>query len=131
MFDIDLFKAYNDVHGHGAGDDALRAVARTIRHQLRAGDSAYRYGGEEFVVLMAGQTAAKAAIGAERMRRAVEALQLPHTPSPLGVLTISGGVAGLPDRVEDAPEPPLAEADQALYTAKEAGRNQVRTFEAG
>jgi two-component system, cell cycle response regulator len=129
MFDVDWFKAYNDHYGHAAGDQALRTVARIIRHQLRGGDTAYRYGGEEFVVLLAGQTSAKAKIAAERLRRAVEGLQTPHLASPLQVLTISGGVAGLPEEMGRALEPPLAEADQALYVAKERGRNQVRAFE--
>jgi diguanylate cyclase (GGDEF)-like protein len=129
MFDVDWFKAYNDRYGHGAGDDALRAVARALQQQLRAGDLAYRYGGEEFVVLLAGQTSANASVAAERMRRAVESLGMPHEGSPNGVLTVSGGVAGLPDDGSSTPEPPLAEADQALYTAKQSGRNRVQVFE--
>jgi len=128
LFDIDDFKTYNDRAGHPAGDEALRAVAGALRAQMRSGDAVYRYGGEEFLVLLPEQPLEAAARAAERLRAAVEALGLSHPGG--GVLTVSAGVAGLdgPDRRADE----LFElADQALYRAKEAGRNRVEVSGGG
>ena len=81
MCDIDHFKDYNDHFGHLAGDEALRHVAHTIHEQLRRGDAFYRYGGEEFLVILPEQSLAEAALGMERVRDAIARLRLPHAPS--------------------------------------------------
>ncbi|MEA2283871.1 MAG: hypothetical protein QOK21_4478 [Solirubrobacteraceae bacterium] len=120
--DVDRFKGYNDAHGHPRGDDVLRAVAETLRETVRTGDSVYRYGGEEFVVLLPEQSLAGAEQAAERLRAAVEALALPHPGGDW--VTISIGVAGLGDG-SCAPDALFDTADRALYEAKEAGRNRV------
>ncbi len=127
MIDIDLFKQYNDARGHAAGDDCLRLVAGCLTGCLRrAGDMAARYGGEEFTVLLPGVGLDGAVAVAEAMRREVEALDHAHACSPFGRRTVRlGGAAPQPGR-EDAPGALLARADQALYAAKNAGRNTVR-----
>jgi diguanylate cyclase (GGDEF)-like protein len=122
LFDVDAFKAYNDAEGHPAGDEVLRKVAGVLRDEKRSGDAVYRYGGEEFLVLMPEQSVDSSAKGAERLRAAVEALAIPHPAG--GVVTVSAGVAGLEDGERRADEV-LELADQALYRAKEAGRNRV------
>jgi diguanylate cyclase (GGDEF)-like protein len=121
LCDIDHFKAYNDQLGHLAGDQALRAIATTIRGTLRAGDIAYRFGGEELLLLLRGTTPEEAVAVAERVRVAVTAAALPHPASPRGILTISVGVAPGPGDVGTL----LGRADAALYQAKHAGRDQV------
>ncbi len=124
LCDVDFFKAYNDRYGHLAGDDVLRRVAATISSGLRAGDTAYRYGGEEFLVVLPEQDAEAAAAITDRLRRAVEGLGIPHADGgPGGVLTISAGVA-VSTGSGDA-DGLLKAADEALYAAKEAGRNRV------
>jgi two-component system, cell cycle response regulator len=122
--DVDFFKAYNDRYGHLAGDDVLRRVAATISSGLRNGDSAYRYGGEEFLIVLPEQNAEAAANTADRLRRAVEDLGIPHANSPpVGLVTISAGFATSAG-MEDA-DALLKAADAALYAAKKAGRNRV------
>lgn len=123
--DIDRFKRYNDHFGHLAGDDVLRRVAQTIRAQLREGDGLYRYGGEEFVVLLPEQSLAEAARAMDRVRLAVEHLGI--ATSRDHVVTISFGVAELELPVDRTPEDWLRRADAALYRAKANGRNRVAT----
>ena len=122
LFDIDHFKTLNDVAGHLAGDEALRQVAAVIRRELREADMAYRYGGEELlVVLPAGVR--RVAAAAERIRKAVEHAAIPHPgrPGPETVVTLSVGVAAADGDVEDF----LLAADAALYKAKSDGRNRM------
>jgi diguanylate cyclase (GGDEF)-like protein len=126
LFDIDNFKRYNDTSGHLEGDAILRSVAATLARQSRGGDSLYRYGGEELLVVFPEQTLESAAIGAERMRKAVEELAIPHPGRPPdGVVTVSAGVARFEPELKDDVERLLARADAALYEAKESGRNRV------
>jgi len=125
LLDIDDFKGYNDGAGHRAGDDALRSVARALDRQIRTGDALYRYGGEEFLVLLPEQPIESAMLAAERLRAAVEALALPHPAG--GVVTVSGGVAALTEP-GCGPEQLFELADRALYRAKEAGRNRVEAL---
>jgi diguanylate cyclase (GGDEF)-like protein len=125
LFDIDNFKGYNDGLGHLPGDEALRAVARALQQGIRSGDVVYRYGGEEFLVLLPEQTLETAVLAAERLRAAVEALAIPHPAG--GVVTVSAGVAGLDDPGCD-PDQLFELADQALYRAKEGGRNRVEVY---
>jgi two-component system chemotaxis response regulator CheY len=124
MCDVDSFKQFNDTYGHGAGDEALRLVAAAIIKQCRAGDTLYRYGGEEFAIIMRIAEREEASLAAERFRAAVEALAIPHSGSPYGIITISMGCADLTDGDADAAAW-LARADAALYEAKRGGRNRV------
>jgi len=123
LCDIDWFKTYNDHFGHLAGDAALQKVAQTLQHELRRGDSLYRYGGEEFLAVFPEQSGAAAGRAAERMRHAVEHLGLP-TPAEGGTVTISIGVAELRNGDGTITEW-LNRADAALYKAKSSGRNRV------
>ena len=126
MCDIDFFKAYNDTYGHPAGDQALRTVAAVLTEQVRKGDRVYRYGGEEFLVLLPEQDLAGAGTAMERIRERLHALAVEHRGAgPDSVLTLSVGLAAShPDRRVPSNEV-LAEADTALYEAKAAGRNRV------
>ncbi len=124
LLDVDFFKAYNDRYGHLAGDEVLRRVAATISSSLRAGDGAYRYGGEEFLMVLPEQDAEAAAAMTDRLRRAVEGLGIPHADgTPSGVVTISAGVA-VSDDAEDT-DGLLKATDEALYAAKSEGRNRI------
>ena len=125
LFDIDNFKGYNDGVGHSGGDDVLRAVAAALQQEIRSGDAVYRYGGEEFLVLLPEQSIESAVLAAERLRAAVEELALAHPAG--GVVTVSAGVAGLDDPSCD-PAQVFELADQALYRAKEGGRNRVEVY---
>jgi two-component system, cell cycle response regulator len=125
LLDVDHFKSYNDTYGHPAGDRVLQRVAAELLKQARAGDIVYRYGGEEFLCVFPEQSLATGTIAVERMRAGLEALAIPHTATPRGLLTISAGMAVLdPDHTRFAGDV-LEEADQALYRAKELGRNRV------
>ena len=121
LCDVDRFKIYNDELGHLAGDQALRAIAATIRGSLRGEDMAFRFGGEELLIALPDTTAEEALAAAERVRVAVEAAALPHPAGIGGVLTVSIGVAAGHADYGDL----LARADAALYAAKRDGRNRV------
>lgn len=129
IFDIDYFKQYNDHHGHLKGDHCLQKVAQTLKNELkRSGDFLARYGGEEFVVILPSMEGKAAVLLAERMRQAIEQLQLPHKARIDNgeVVTICGGVSGArfsPDETMEADL--LFLADKALYRAKADGRNRV------
>jgi diguanylate cyclase (GGDEF)-like protein len=124
--DVDRFKAYNDLYGHQAGDEALRAVAATMAREVRAGDGVYRFGGEEFVLVLPEQTLETGLIAAERVRGAVQQLAIPHAAAGSGgVLTLSAGIAAFRPGEATAVEELLKRADAALYRAKSAGRNRV------
>jgi two-component system, cell cycle response regulator len=125
MLDIDHFKSYNDTYGHQAGDQVLQAVAAQIKVQARGGDALYRYGGEEFLCIFPEQSLATGILAAQRMRGGVERLAIVHADNPLGVLTLSAGLAMLdPGHTRSASEV-LKQADEALYRAKQLGRNRV------
>ena len=125
LLDIDHFKLVNDTHGHGAGDDTLRAFAQRVREHLRQGDTCARYGGEEFVVVLPGTTLVAALEVAERLRQGVAEASLMSVP--LVRTTVSIGAAQyLPG---ETVEQLLARADTAVYAAKRGGRNQVRVPE--
>jgi diguanylate cyclase (GGDEF)-like protein len=127
MIDIDHFKRLNDHHGHLAGDRCLREVAQVLQRNLvRPDDFLARYGGEEFIAVLWGIDLAGAQVVAERLRSAVKDLQFENAGCPLGVVTISVGVAcAILDG--DAPPDRLLElADRALYAAKCGGRDQVK-----
>ncbi len=128
LFDIDYFKLYNDRYGHIAGDHVLRQLARCFDKTIRAGESIYRYGGEEFLMLLPDcDTAAAAAVAAGRIRQAVIDWAIPHEARPAApwLVTLSGGVTcWTPERASSVAEL-LDYADEALYEAKSAGRNRV------
>ena len=127
MMDIDNFKAYNDNYGHGAGDECLQHVARALKDALpRSGDFVARYGGEEFVALLPGTESEGAMTAAEKLRIAVESLEIPHEYSPTaGVITLSLGVASPdPESFSESLDSMLKRADQALYISKREGRNR-------
>jgi two-component system cell cycle response regulator len=124
MCDVDRFKSYNDHRGHQEGDRVLRTVAEAIASACRAGDAVYRYGGEEFAVVLADQDGGGAPTAAERFRAAVEGLGMDHPAPEQDLVTISVGVArreGALGSWEDV----VRVADEALYRAKSEGRNRV------
>jgi diguanylate cyclase (GGDEF)-like protein len=124
VLDVDNFKSHNDSYGHKSGDEALRFVARVLRQSTRADDVVARYGGEEFVVLMGGNIEDAVEV-AERVRQRVEFESLTEDESPLGrSITVSVGVAALTDDVSNLDDL-LETADDELYRAKRAGKNQV------
>jgi diguanylate cyclase (GGDEF)-like protein len=124
MVDVDQFKGFNDVYGHRAGDECLRRVAGALAETVnRAGDLVARYGGEEFAVLLPSTAAPAVATIAESMRARVEGLQIPYPGSQR--LTVSVGVAWCVPAAEGSPADLVAAADQALYRAKEQGRNRT------
>jgi two-component system, cell cycle response regulator len=125
LLDVDHFKSYNDAYGHQAGDEVLRAVAAQLKAKARSGDALYRYGGEEFLCILPEQSLESGTHAVERMRTGVERLKVPHTESERGLLTVSAGLAMLdPDHTRSA-SAVLKEADEALYRAKQLGRNRV------
>jgi diguanylate cyclase (GGDEF)-like protein len=125
MIDVDHFKMYNDRHGHPAGDEVLRSVARLLTEERRANDVVARYGGEEFAVLLIGTDKPSSAQLAERIRESIAGHGFPHgVEQPGKHLTISIGVAAAPVDARSA-EDLLAAADAALYRAKSGGRNRV------
>jgi diguanylate cyclase (GGDEF)-like protein len=128
MMDLDFFKQYNDIYGHAAGDACLRTVSQVIGNPVRRrpGDLSARYGGEELVMLLPETYLGGACAVAESIRHAIVTLDMEHAGNPRGVVTISAGVSALIPQQGDKPEDLIRAADQALYEAKKAGRNQIR-----
>ena len=122
LLDIDHFKLVNDTHGHGAGDDTLRAFAQRVREHLRQGDTCARYGGEEFVVVLPGTSLVAALEVAERLRQGVAEASLMSVPLVRATVSIGAAQHVPGETVEQL----LARADTAVYAAKRGGRNQVR-----
>ncbi len=122
MIDVDRFKSVNDEQGHAAGDAVLRAVGRTLLTTLRPNDLLARYGGEEFACMLPATTAADGCRVAERIRRNVEALEVPLSDDRTLRVTVSLGVAGWREGRSCADM--LAAADAALLRAKQTGRNR-------
>lgn len=129
LFDIDRFKCFNDFYGHQCGDEVLKEVATAVKNSIRRTDTIFRYGGEEFLVLLPETTIDGALIAAEHMRKRVEDMNLPHEKSPFGFVTASFGVSTL-NTLEPDHQQTICEADAALYQAKENGRNRVQSYEA-
>ena len=126
MIDIDWFKSYNDSYGHLAGDECLRRVAVALENTVRRPtDLVTRYGGEEFCVLLPMTKKEGAICIVKRMMRAISDLDIPHSGSPLGSVTVSMGIAScLPDHVRGFDDL-LRSADTALYNAKISGKNRI------
>lgn len=130
LCDIDHFKQYNDTYGHPAGDRCLKQVAIVLQNAAqRPGDVAARYGGEEFVILLPETDLAGARLVAEHIQQKLQCLALPHGGSPLQQVTLSCGVACQTPQPSAFPSELLQRADDALYRAKTAGRNQVAIAE--
>ncbi len=127
VIDVDRFKAFNDFYGHAAGDSCLKKIAVCLREQLRGTtDLVARLGGEEFAVLLPGLPESVCADVAERMRMAVQRLELPHSGiGPHGLVSVSAGVASYPIVPATSPSALFEAADSALYEAKVSGRNRV------
>ena len=126
MLDVDHFKQINDRWGHQTGDQALTLIAQTLRSRIRVFDSIARYGGEEFVVVMPGTGELDALSAAERLRGAVEEIRFLPEMGLAHPLTVSVGIACCAAGSQTTPERLILAADQALYAAKRAGRNQVK-----
>ncbi|MGC4032955.1 MAG: diguanylate cyclase [Tepidisphaeraceae bacterium] len=127
MIDVDHFKAVNDLYGHATGDDVLRAVGEVLHGITRKEDVVARYGGEEFTILTPGVDANGAMVLAERIRHAVEAMNVSQGKSSLKI-TCSVGVA---ENDPANPDALIANADLAMYSAKYGGRNRVVRYHAG
>jgi len=124
LLDVDYFKAFNDTHGHVAGDHALRSVAGCLRTVVRPTDMVARYGGEEFAVLLPEALLEQACLIAERIREATSQTPISYAEHPdLPPVTLSVGVAAM--QSDGSVQAFLEAADRALYRAKEAGRNRV------
>ncbi len=124
MFDVDYFKTYNDNYGHFAGDKVLTSVALTLSENCRQADHAYRFGGEEFLLILEGVPFHEGCLVAETCRRAVEALRIPHEAGAAKRVTISAGVAQW-QQGQESVNAWLKAADRALYHGKSLGRNRV------
>ncbi|MDD2739778.1 MAG: GGDEF domain-containing protein [Methylomonas lenta] len=120
--DVDHFKSINDEYGHDCGDLALASVASWVKDSVRGCDTVFRYGGEEFVILLADTHQTDAAIIAERVRSSIESHTLAYGMDVLNI-TASLGVSSL--REDDSTESFVKRADAAMYTAKQEGRNRV------
>jgi diguanylate cyclase (GGDEF)-like protein len=128
LFDIDHFKHYNDSNGHEEGDKLLMELSQLVQEYTRKTSVVARYGGEEFIVLLPGISAADAFKYAERLREAVASHPFPHRETqPFEFLSISGGIAAFPDH-ERSIQGVIRLADEALYKAKESGRNRIEIY---
>ncbi|MBU5637692.1 diguanylate cyclase [Geomonas sp. Red69] len=127
IVDIDFFKQVNDTYGHQNGDIVLASVANVVQQQMRAYDSAARYGGEEFVVVYPGTSLEGGVVAADRLRQAVLDFTFPPPLQDLTV-TISAGVSTYPSPHVDNIDSLFRQADEALYRAKQNGRNRVETM---
>jgi len=128
LFDIDHFKAYNDHYGHLSGDEILRRVAHRFVNDVRAGERIYRFGGEEFLLLLDDCDQEGAATAAQRLRVAIAELEIPHLSRPDAPpwITLSGGVACWDPATAGSVGELLEQADRALFEAKSDGRNCIR-----
>jgi diguanylate cyclase (GGDEF)-like protein len=124
VLDLDKFKRINDTYGHLIGDEVLLTFANILRASLRDGDRSFRYGGEEFIVVLSEVTAEQAETILDRLRGNVEAHDFPQ----VGRVTVSVGYTRI--AAQELPTRIIEEADKALYYAKEHGRNQVRDYRA-
>jgi diguanylate cyclase (GGDEF)-like protein len=127
MFDIDHFKAVNDTFGHAVGDQILKQVADIASVELRNADVIGRYGGEEFVVVLPMTNVQQACLVAERIRVGVEALRVPTEKGDAKVTLSIGIVEMTGDEQSDSIENLTRRADEAMYAAKQEGRNRIVT----
>jgi diguanylate cyclase (GGDEF)-like protein/PAS domain S-box-containing protein len=128
MLDLDHFKRFNDTFGHDAGDSLLRELGQLLREKLRKSDISCRYGGEEFVLVMPDSSLANTQQRVEQIRGLVKELKIRHGNQLLGTVAASAGVAEAPEHGSTAPEL-LRAADNALYAAKQAGRDRIVVYQ--
>jgi len=130
LSDVDHFKAFNDCYGHQAGDDCLRRVAAALSSAgRRPADLAARYGGEEFAMVLPGTALEGAVDVAQAVSRVIESLGIPHARSAVNAkVTLSQGIVSLTPEKETSSEDLIQRADQALYLAKQQGRNRYVVF---
>ena len=131
MCDIDHFKRYNDTYGHQAGDEVLKTLADILRETAREIDRLGRYGGEEFMAILPDTDPEAGVTFAERVRETVEQQRFEIGEDEPLSMTISAGVATYPDDQPDGARRLVYYADQALYSAKNSGRNRVERFQPG
>jgi diguanylate cyclase (GGDEF)-like protein len=129
MFDIDHFKKINDTYGHQGGDTVLSELSALMQMSLRAEDVFARYGGEEFAIICRGSDLAQGQVVGERLRRAAESRTFSHDGKVISI-TISVGLAGLPDAAIKDAAALVSAADAALYKSKQGGRNRVSVHQA-
>jgi diguanylate cyclase (GGDEF)-like protein len=131
LLDIDYFKRYNDCYGHQLGDDCLKAIAQTVEQTLcRPADLVARYGGEEFVAILPNTDLDGASIVAEAIRSAIAKLKIPHQNSDISdIVTVSVGVTSLTPNHQQKLSILIKQADVALYSAKQQGRNRAIVFD--
>jgi diguanylate cyclase (GGDEF)-like protein len=128
MFDIDYFKQVNDTFGHQIGDLVLREVANRLNHHSRYSDIVFRYGGDEFCIIMPETTAETAKLTIDRLRRGIGGAEITTIEDHKIRVTVSAGVASCAGEPTTAAEL-IGRADANLYAAKESGRNRVVTDE--
>jgi len=128
MLDLDHFKRFNDTFGHDAGDLVLREAGRLLNENLRKSDVACRLGGEEFMLVLPHASLADAGQRVEQVRILFEKLEIRYSGQLMATTTISAGVAAAPEHGTTA-EVLMRAADDALYAAKDAGRNCVATYQ--
>jgi len=125
IIDLDFFKKVNDTYGHSVGDEVLKAVSAIFKESVRSADLVARYGGEEFAVMMPEAELDDAIAFAEKIRSLIEQTPMPTQAGPLPV-TVSIGIAAVPQSRIHSAKQLVVQADKALYRAKRAGRNQVQ-----
>ena len=130
MIDVDYFKRYNDRYGHLAGDECLKSIARALQTSVRrTSDTCCRYGGEEFACLLPFTDQAGAVLCAENIINEVKGLNIEHKSSDISSLvTVSIGIAVITPTTDIQLEQLVKEADEALYTSKQNGRNRFTVF---
>lgn len=129
LFDIDFFKKLNDTYGHTAGDKVLENLGKVFSTHIRIDDYAIRYGGEEFLVVLPQVPYSRSLLRGNQIRQVVQQVVTEYNGKQMQV-TISGGVAGFPDHGSN-PYEVIARADEALYKAKEMGRNRIEVYMEG
>ncbi len=129
ILDLDYFKNFNDHYGHTAGDEALKAVALSIKQSIRQSDRLYRYGGEELLLLLPATELPQAGLLASKLVKTLEEEAIPHAACPSKILTISGGVACVThnNTTYKTWQETVTHADECLYQAKREGRNRALT----
>ncbi len=129
MLDVDHFKQINDTYGHGVGDKVLKTVAKTISTTTRQTDMVYRYGGEEFVVILNKSNLLGASIIAERIRENISSLKIPTDNKAGDEISVTISIGGSFSANSQSPSELMAQADKVLYYAKDNGRNRVELAE--
>jgi len=129
MLDLDGFKQFNDSFGHGPGDALLREFGRVLHEHLRKSDISCRFGGDEFVLVLPDSSIADTQERVEQIRKFLEGLPIHYGEQVFGLITLSAGIAQTPEHGTSASEL-LRAADEALYAAKQAGRNRTTIYEA-